>query len=90
MGVSSNSGTAAPRVELCCHCFGTGAVRPVEKIECIGQLHGRHALAINGVSYGGKSWLTFTYDPGQWTSGDIRQFADSYQEQIALAEESLA
>lgn len=66
------------------------AFQEIEKIECIGQLHRQHAVAMNGLSLGGKTWLTFTYDPGQWTCGDIRQFVDSYQEQIALAEEAVA
>ena len=62
----------------------------VEKIECIGLLHSRQCLAVNGVTHQGWTWLTFTYDPGLLFAEDIQQLAEMYQERIALAQRELA
>jgi hypothetical protein len=56
--------------------------RDIEKIECVGQLHERYAVVLNGVSHGGKTWMTFTYDPERLTFTDIAQFADLYLEHL--------
>jgi hypothetical protein len=68
---------------------GSGAFDSVEKIECIGLLHPFHALAINGATHRGKTWLTFTYDKGLLTRADALHLTDLYQEQIELAREQL-
>jgi hypothetical protein len=68
---------------------GSGAFDSVEKIECIGLLHPFHALAINGATHRGKTWLTFTYDKGLLTHADALRLTDLYQEQIELAREQL-
>jgi hypothetical protein len=57
----------------------------VEKIESIGLLHARHSLAINGATRGGRTWLTFTYDPGLLSTEDIQRLVEMYQEQLDLA-----
>ncbi len=61
----------------------------VEKIEFIGQLHARYAVAINATTLRDQTWVTFTYDPGLLTSGDIQRLVEMYQEQIALAQREL-
>ena len=67
-----------------------GTFKHVEKIECIGQLHKRHALAMNAVTHSGRTWLTFTFDPGQLTSDSIAQIANLYRRHLALAERKFA
>ena len=57
----------------------------VEKIESIGQLHTHYSVAINGATHRGRTWLTFTYDPGLLSPEDIEQLVEMYQDQIALA-----
>jgi hypothetical protein len=59
--------------------------REVEKIECVGLLHPRQCVAINGITHLGQTWLTFTYDPAMLSRYDIQQLSEMYQEQIALA-----
>ena len=59
--------------------------REVEKIECIGLLHPRQCVAINGATHLGQTWLTFTYDPAMLSRNDTQQLAEMYQEQIAVA-----
>lgn len=68
---------------------GSRALDSVDKIECIGLLHPFHALAINGATHKGKTWLTFTYDTGLLTRTDVLRLASLYQEQIELAREQL-
>ncbi len=63
--------------------------RSLKKVECIGQLHARHSLAINGVTHCGQTWLTFTYDPGLLTTDDINSLQELYQDQIARARREL-
>jgi hypothetical protein len=63
--------------------------REVEKIECIGLLHPRQCVAINGATHLGQTWLTFTYDPAMLSRDDIQQLSEMYQEQIALARREL-
>jgi hypothetical protein len=68
---------------------GGEVFRRVEKIECVGQLHERHCAAINGVTHAGRTWLTFTYDPGLLPPDDARRLVEVYQEQLELARREL-
>jgi hypothetical protein len=61
----------------------------VQKIESIGQLHQRHSVAINGATHYGRTWLTFTYDPGLMSLDDINSFVEMYQNQVELARREL-
>lgn len=60
------------------------------RVEGIGQLHSRHSLAINAVTYNGQTWLTFTYDPGLLSCGDVHRLQEIYQDQIAQARQELS
>ena len=66
-----------------------GVFDSVDRIECVGLLHPFHALAINGATHNGKTWLTFTYDNGLLTRSDATQLNALYQQQIDLALEQL-
>ena len=61
------------------------AFKHVERIECVGLLHPRQSLAINGTTHCGHTWLTLTYDPALLTINDINELSRLYEEQIALA-----
>jgi len=63
----------------------SAVLKKLERIECIGLLHRGQSVAINGATDQGRTWLTFTYDPGLLFASDIQQLADMYQEQIARA-----
>lgn len=81
-GVFSHAeGWAGPRGEI---------FRVVEKIESIGQLHARHPVAINGATHAGRTWLTFTYDPGLMPPEDAGRLAEMYRQQLELARRELA
>ncbi|HSE34132.1 MAG TPA: hypothetical protein VLA93_21340 [Pyrinomonadaceae bacterium] len=67
----------------------TGVFDLVERIECIGLLHPFHALAINGATHRGKTWLTFTYDNGLLARSDVTQLKELYEQHINLALEQL-
>ena len=67
-----------------------GVFDGVDRIECIGLLHPFHALAINGATHDGKTWLTFTFDTGQLTDLDAAQLTYLYQQQIDHALEELS
>ena len=62
-----------------------GVFDSVERIGCVGLLHPFHALAINGATHNGKTWLTFTYDTGLLTQTDALRLKTLYHEQIELA-----
>lgn len=64
---------------------GSEAFKHVERIECVGLLHPRQNLAINGATHQGKTWLTFTYDTGLLRTTDVDELVTMYQEQIRLA-----
>ena len=66
-----------------------GVFNSVERIECIGLLHPFHALAINGATHRGQTWLTFTYDNGLLTRSDVTQLKTLYQQRIDAALEQL-
>ena len=55
----------------------------VEKIESIGLLHAHHSAGNQRRNHGGRTWLTFTYDPGLLSTEDINRLVEMYQEQLA-------
>jgi hypothetical protein len=61
------------------------AFQHVDKIECVGLLHPRQCLAINGATLRGQTWLTFTYDPSRLNTADVEELTEMYRQQIALA-----
>ena len=61
----------------------------VERIECVGPLHRRHACAIYGVTRNEWTWLTFTYDPALLSPADVDVLSATYQNQIQSAEREL-
>ena len=65
------------------------AFKHVEQIECVGLLHPRQNLAINAATHEGQTWLTFTYDRQLFSVDDVRQLAEIYQQQLALAQQEL-
>lgn len=65
------------------------AFRHVERIECVGLLHTRQNLAVNGATHRGYTWLTFTYDTGVMRAGDVEELAALYERQIKLARAEL-
>jgi hypothetical protein len=65
------------------------AFKYVTRIECIGLLHPRQHLAINGATHLRETWLTFTYDPALLDAEDVRQLAQMYERQIAIARKEL-
>jgi hypothetical protein len=73
--------------------WATGAgqgLQSADRIECIGVLHPRQSVAINGTTHRGQTVLTFTYDSGFITDAEARQLSRSYEQQIALAREELS
>ena len=66
------------------------AFKYVTRIECVGLLHARQRLAINGATHQGQTWLTFTYDPALLDAADVRELARMFEQQIALARKELA
>jgi hypothetical protein len=65
------------------------AFKHVERIESVGLLHPRQNLAINAATHHGHTWLTLTYDPALLATDDVRELSRLYEQQIALAYESL-
>lgn len=65
------------------------AFKHVNRIESVGLLHPRQNLALNAATHHGYTWLTLTYDPALLTTGDVRELSELYEQQIALAYESL-
>jgi hypothetical protein len=65
------------------------AFQHVDGIECVGLLHPRQSLAINGATHREKTWLTFTYDAGLLRPIDIDQLVEIYKQQLALAHQEL-
>ena len=58
-------------------------------IECVGLLHSRQRLAINGATHQGQTWLTFTYDPALLDASDAHELVQMYEQQIAAARKEL-
>jgi hypothetical protein len=65
------------------------AFKHVDGIECVGLLHARQNLAINGATHQGQTWMTFTYDAGLLRATDIDELVAIYKRQLALAQEEL-
>ena len=65
------------------------AFKNVQRIECVGLLHPRQNLAINGATHRGQTWMTFTYDTGLLSNTDAEQLIRMFDQQIALAREEL-
>jgi len=61
------------------------ALENVERIECVGLMHPRQLIALNGTTHRGHTWLTFTYDSGLFELDQVRQLSQMYQEQIKVA-----
>jgi len=61
----------------------------LESLECVGLLHPFQALAINGVTHDGRTWLTFTYDAALFEPQHVERLLGLYLEQVELAERSL-
>jgi NRPS condensation-like uncharacterized protein len=57
----------------------------LESVDCVGLLHPFQALAINGATHNGRTWLTFTYDAGLFESQHVNRLVDLYLEQVELA-----
>lgn len=62
----------------------------VTRIECVGPLHPRQHLAINGATHQGQTWLTLTYDAGLLALQHARELAQMFAEQIASARKEFA
>ena len=65
------------------------AFKHVERIECVGLLHTRQSLAVNGATHRGHTWLTFTYDTGLMRATDAEELAQMYERQLELARAEL-
>ena len=65
------------------------AFKYVIRIECVGPLHPRQHLAINGATHQGQTWLTFTYDPALLDAQHARELTQTFAEQIAGARKEL-
>lgn len=65
------------------------AFKHVERIECVGLLHTRQSLAVNGATHRGHTWLTFTYDTGLMRAADAEELAQMYERQLELARSEL-
>lgn len=61
----------------------------LHKIETVGLLHPFQALAVNGATHNGNTWLTFTYDTGQFEPQHVKRLVEIYVEQVNLAEREL-
>lgn len=81
-GVFSHAGTVMANA---CEAF-----KHVGRIECVGLLHPRQSLAINGTTHDGHTWLTLTYDPALLTNDDVKELSRMYEEQITLARQELS
>lgn len=61
------------------------AFAEVERIECVGLLHARQSIAINGATHRGQTWMTFTYDTGLLRASDVEELVDMYRSKISDA-----
>ncbi len=72
------------------HSLNFGEVfQTVDRIECIGLLHPRQAVAINGTTHQKVTSLTLTYDSGLLTTSNAEKLATLYHEQIEKARQEL-
>jgi hypothetical protein len=65
------------------------AFKHVDRIECVGLMHPRQSLAINGATHRDQTWMTFTHDAGLLRTTDIDEIVGIYNRQIARAREEL-
>ena len=65
------------------------AFKHVDRIECVGLLHARQNLAINGATHLDQTWMTFTYDAGLMREADVADLLKIYNDQLALARNEL-
>jgi hypothetical protein len=65
------------------------AFKHVSRIECVGLLHPRQHLAVNGTTHNGQTWLTFTYDPALLDLEHARELTQLYERQIELAKKEV-
>ena len=65
------------------------AFKYVDRIECVGLLHPRQNLAINGATHHQKTWMTFTYDAGLLGGSDVDELVEIYKHQLTLAQQEL-
>jgi len=61
------------------------AFQKVQRIECVGLMHPRQLIALNGTTHRGHTWLTFTYDPGLFEFDEVRHLAQMYLDLIKAA-----
>lgn len=64
------------------------AFAQVERIECVGLLHMRQSIAINGATHDGRTWMTFTYDTGLLRGSDVEKIAEMFRRLIGSVYES--
>lgn len=65
------------------------AFQNVDRIECIGLLHPRQAVAINGTTHRNITSLTLTYDSGLLTKTNAAELVNLYLEQIEKARQEI-
>lgn len=65
------------------------AFKHVNGIECVGLLHPRQSLAINGATHQDQTWMTFTYDAGLLRPADVDELVEIYKLRLALAHQEL-
>lgn len=65
------------------------AFKDVQRIECVGLLHARQNLAVNGATHQDQTWMTFTCDAGSLRAADVEELVKMYLRQIASACEEL-
>lgn len=61
------------------------AFAEVVRIECVGLLHPRQSIAINGATHRGQTWMTFTYDTGLLRACDVEELVQMYRSKISHA-----
>jgi hypothetical protein len=61
----------------------------VNRIACVGLLHPRQVVAINGTTHRNTTSLTLTYDSGLFTEVDAADLSNLYQAQIEKARKEL-
>jgi hypothetical protein len=65
------------------------AFKHVDRIECVGLLHARQNLAVNGATHRNETWMTFTYDAGVLRDTDVDDLVKAYNDQLAIARNEL-
>jgi hypothetical protein len=65
------------------------AWRSLRRIECIGQLHSRYPVVVNGATFQDRTWLTFTYDPALLDDADVEGLTAMFRDQVSRAEREL-